>query len=54
MLDICYLTLEFIRHSESIYKDALLGQYEKIGRDRAEKIKLFIHWAKKNLDIKYV
>jgi len=43
-----------LKTTESIYFEALKGEYESIGRDKAEKIKLFIYWAKENWDIKYV
>jgi len=39
---------------ETIYKEARQGVYASTGRDRAEKIKLFIHWAKENWNITYV
>lgn len=44
----------FIKTTESIYSEARQGKYGLTGRDRAEKIKLFIHWAKENWDVKYV
>ena len=43
-----------LKTTESIYREARQGMYISKGRDRAEKIKLFIHWAKENWDIKYV
>lgn len=43
-----------LKTTESIYKEARQGIYGRKGRDRAEKVKLFIYWAKENWDIKYV
>ena len=43
-----------LKTTEAIYKEARKGVYGPTGRDRAEKIKLFIYWAKENWDIKYV
>jgi len=43
-----------LKTTESIYREARQGKYIFKGRDRAEKIKLFIHWAKENWGIKYV
>jgi len=43
-----------LKTTESIYREALTGKYISRGVDKAEKIKLFIHWAKENWDIDYV
>jgi len=43
-----------LKTTESVYTEAGQGIYGSTGRDRAEKIKLFIYWAKENWDIKYV
>jgi|GEM_PF-280532 len=43
-----------IKTVESIYHDAFLGKYLDIGRDPAEKIKYFIHYAIEQWDITYV
>ena len=43
-----------LKTTESIYSEARQGLYGSKGRDRAEKVKLFIYWAKENWDVKYV
>ena len=43
-----------IKTVESIYRDAFLGKYLDFGRDPAEKIKYFIHYAVEQWDITYI
>jgi hypothetical protein len=43
-----------LKTTQSIYLDATLGRYDKIGRDKPEKIKYFIENALEEWGIKYV
>jgi len=43
-----------IKTTNSIYLDSLKGNYDKIGRDKAEMVKYFIKWAKENWGVDYV